>query len=125
MASMSEIRRRAQRTAQARRPNQPIEIQLRAGDRTGSIGGQVDAWSKVRDTFAFVEDKTFRETRESGRIVPVQGKQFRIRRDDTLDASNNRIVYNGLNYNIRSLKVDDRNIRSPYTIINADAGVAQ
>lgn len=109
----------------ARRPNQPIEIQIRAGDRTGSIGGQVDNWDKVRDDFAFVEDKSFRETNVAGRIVSVIGKQFRIRRDDTLTASNNRIAFDGKNYNIRSLKVDDRNIRSPYTVINADAGVAQ
>lgn len=107
-----------------RRPTQPIEIQLRAGDRTGQKGGQVDAWSKIRDDVAFVEDVTFREQNSAGRVVPVRGKRFRIRRDDTLSASDNGILYNGLLYNIRGLKVDDRNIRSPYTIITAEAGEA-
>lgn len=109
----------------SRRPNQPIEIQTRAGSRAGSVGGQVDAWTKVRDDFAFVADRTFGERALGGRITTVQGKQFRVRRDDTLTASNNRVVFGGLAYNIRSLKIDDRNTRSPYTIINADAGVAQ
>ncbi len=105
-----------------RRPNQPVEIQVRAPSRAGSIGGQVDAWDKVRDDFAFVKDQSFREASEAGRFVSVTGKEFRLRRDDTLTAENNRLVYEGLAYNIRSIKIDDRNTRSPYTVMRCDSG---
>lgn len=108
-----------------RRPNQPVEVQIRSASRTGSIGGQTDTWVKVRDDFAFVRDTSFREASEAGRFVSVTGKEFRLRRDDTLTAENNRVLFDGLAYNIRSIKVDDRNTRSPYTILRCESGVAQ
>ncbi len=108
-----------------RRPNQPITINVRASDRTGQKGGRVDTWNLLRDDFAFVEDKTFRETASNGNIRTQKGKQFRIRRDDTITAKLHQIVYNGATYNIRAIKVDDRNTRSEYTIIEGLSGVAQ
>lgn len=108
----------------SRRLNQPITLQVRDTTRN-AIGGQKDDWVLLRSTFAFVEDKTFLESIEAGRRVPVVGKEFTVRRDNTLDASNNSILYLSERYNIRSIKVDDRNKRSPYTIIQAVSGVAQ
>ena len=108
-----------------RRPNQPVEIQTRAASRTGSIGGQVDTWAKVRDDFAVVRDLSYGEASEAGRITAVTGKEFRLRRDDALTSEDNRLVYDGLAYNIRSIRIDDRNTRSPYSVLKCDSGVAQ
>ncbi len=107
-----------------RRPNQSITLQVRASVR-GTGGGQTDTWNLLRHDYAFVEDVSFRETNEAGRVAPVRAKRFKIRRDDDIDASNNRVVYAGRNYNIRDVKVDERNIRNNYTVLTATAGVAQ
>ncbi len=88
------------------------------------MGGQVDTWATVRTDFAHVKDKTFREAADGGRILSMQGLVFTIRRDNTLTAENNGVLYNGKQYNIRAIRVDDRNIRSPYTIIEGVEGVA-
>jgi len=108
-----------------RRPNKPIEIQQRVASRAGQIGGQIDSWEKLRADFAFVTDKNFRETNNAGTVVQQRGRQCTIRRDDTLTVADHRVLFDGTAYNIRALSVDDENMRSPYTLIDTDSGVAQ
>ena len=104
--------------------NQPITIQVRSDSKAGGMGGQVDTWDTVRADFAHVEDKTFREAADGGRIISMQGKRFTIRRDNTLTSEDNGVLYDSVQYNIRAIRVDDRNVRSPYTIIEGIEGAA-
>jgi SPP1 family predicted phage head-tail adaptor len=107
-----------------RRPNQPITIEQRQTVRDEG-GGAAESWVSVRDDYAFVEDITLQERDEVGRIAPVAARRFTLRRDNSFDATNWRIVYNGEPYNVNPTEVADRNMRYNYMTLIGLTGVAQ